>query len=728
VPDLELAGCPTTPLAGYLTALGLLRAVSRTLDEYATGRWERQRFIVTCSASSVPDLVDAMCAGFVPEPIVSPWNAGSGFAGNGKNTTAEDGLRWVRESQDPRLAPLRAAVTVADEVVRSGRARGWGGKGEELWDKAFKARVFAVCRERLPDAALPWLDAAVALGPDGDATFSRLLGTGANFGRQDLSATYVARIRTVWTDKRSRAWLLGLLTGDETVPYLRDAVGQFDPGRAGGIQSSPWEKRDDKGFVNPWAFLLTMEGTLLFASAMVRRHGAEHAHAALPFQVSGTTGAHNTSAMGEQALAEIFAPEWSDPMRLEELEHLLGEGRADWRQRPARTPLDFVRAIASLGVDRGIVAFQRHVIAERLGQNPLAIPTDRITVTERGTVRLLGRVDPWLDSLHRITLPGQVSARVRGVEQALYQHATTGADTELVEVFAALGRAHEAVSRSAVVRPRVAPLTLDNGVVLARVLASPAEHDRELRIALALATAHDAVDGSARTLTGLRPLLSPVGADTRRRVVWTERPILAPLTAGLLPALAEAARRRAFPGAVADTVNEETPGMRGVRIAFTHGLLIRAADLRALIRGSVDHQRISALLAGLLTVDWQRLDSYRMAGDPAPDPTLDLLLPFAAPRGVAIHTEGTSRTLLVRPGSDWPTKLAAGNTADVLADAARRLRIGGLRFVVSPRPGHADPAGLAAALLFTASRVDINAALHRVAVLPDPRTNEEITA
>jgi CRISPR-associated protein Csx17 len=338
VPDLELACCRTTPLAGYLTALGLLRVVTRTLDQHATGRWDRQRFIVNCSASSVPDLVDAMCDGFVPEPIVSPWNAGSGFAGNGKNTTAEDGLRWVRESQDPRLAPLRAAVTVADGVVQSGRERGWGGKGDELWDKAFKAQVLAVCRETFPDAALPWLDAAAALGSEGDATFSRLLGTGGNFGRQDLSATYIARVRTVWSDPRSRAWLLSLLTGDETVPYQRDAVGQFDPGRAGGIQSSPFEKRDDKGFVNPWAFLLTVEGTLLFASAMVRRYGAEHAYAALPFQVSGTTGAHNTSAVGEQALAEIFTPEWSEPMRLQEVEHLLGEGRADWRQRPARTP------------------------------------------------------------------------------------------------------------------------------------------------------------------------------------------------------------------------------------------------------------------------------------------------------------------------------------------------------------------------------------------------------
>ena len=38
---------------------------------------------------SVNELVDELVERFEPEAIVSPWNAGSGFAGNGKNVTAE---------------------------------------------------------------------------------------------------------------------------------------------------------------------------------------------------------------------------------------------------------------------------------------------------------------------------------------------------------------------------------------------------------------------------------------------------------------------------------------------------------------------------------------------------------------------------------------------------------------------------------------------------------------
>src|SRR5205823_5251363 len=126
------------------------------------------------------DLIGLLRDRFVPLPIVSPWNAGSGFAGNGKNVEAERALAIVRESADPRLADLRAAVVAADEVVRRGRAAGWGGRGDELWDKTKKPDVLRLCRNLLPDAALPWLDTVAVLGHNRDQreepTYSRLLG------------------------------------------------------------------------------------------------------------------------------------------------------------------------------------------------------------------------------------------------------------------------------------------------------------------------------------------------------------------------------------------------------------------------------------------------------------------------------------------------------------------------------------------------------------------------
>ncbi|MDN5852919.1 MAG: type I-U CRISPR-associated protein Csx17, partial [Actinomycetia bacterium] len=236
---IPLGGCRSTPLGSYLTAMGILRAVSRLLDPIAAGHWERGRFVLTTAAAAdVESVVDLLVDRFEPLPIVSPWNAGSGFAGNGRNVAAEKALDQARMSHDPRLGDLQAAIRAGDRVVAEGRARGWSGAGGDLWDGKRKADVLALCRVELPDAALAWLDTAVALGQGDDPAFSRLLGTGGNFGRQDLSATYLSRVHTAMSGDTSSAWLRATLTGEESVPYLRDAVGQFDPGRAGGIQSS----------------------------------------------------------------------------------------------------------------------------------------------------------------------------------------------------------------------------------------------------------------------------------------------------------------------------------------------------------------------------------------------------------------------------------------------------------------------------------------------------------
>lgn len=717
--ELTLPGCRTTPLGSYLAALGLLRAVTRLLDGEATGRWDRQRFVLGSRFTTLDELVDQLLARFEPEAILSPWNAGSGFAGNGKNVTAERALQAVRQSDNPRLARIKAAVAAGDRIVELGRQRGWGGKGDDLWDKARKRDVLGLCRNEFPDHALPWLDAAVALGQDDDPAYSRLLGTGGNFGRQDLSATYLARLQSVLTDHRSRGWLRALLSGEESTPYLRDAVGQFDPGRAGGIQSSPLEKADDKGFVNPWAFLLTVEGALLFAGAVVRRHGAEYARVALPFQVRASAAGYPTQAPGESVLGELWAPEWPAPARLDEITHLLAEGRAEWNNRPAGSGLDFARAIATLGVDRGIAAFERHLFVDRHGQNPLAVPAGRIVVRPRRGVRLLADLDRWLEQLHRAELPSQVAVRLRAVEQALFSHARSGEPDRLAEVIAALGRCHEAVARSGATRRVVRPLLMRGGPALLDELCHAATDDPELRLALAFATARD-----TEANLPLRTLLSPVTVE--RFPSWTNRPVLAPLNGRPAAALAETARRRGFPGAVDEVETDLVPAVKGVRIGYQRGVLITTATVQSFVVGELDDDRLADLLAGLLTVDWTGTPDVVLRGEERPpDPELSLLLPFTGATPVRLPEKA-----LLRPGSEWPVLLGAGRTSEVLADAARRLRIAGLRDVITPASAPHDGDRLAAALLLRVPDDERLAALRRVAVVPQPisEQNQEILA
>jgi hypothetical protein len=79
--------------------------------------------------------------------------------------------------------------------------------------------------------------------------------------------------------------------------------------------------------------------------------------------------------------------------------------------------------------------------------------------------------------------------------------------------------------------------------------------------------------------------------------------------------------------------------------------------------------------------------------------------------------------------------LSAGRTSAVLADAVHRLRIAGLRDVITPGAASYDGARLAAILMMRIPDRDRQAALRRVAVLPEPiraqptsEQNQEISA
>ena len=58
--------------------------------------------------------------------------------------------------------------------------------------------------------------------------------------------------------------------------------------------------------------------------------------------------------MEAPARAEMWLPLWETPAGYGEIRELFGEGRATVGRRPAKDGLDFARAVAALGIDRGI--------------------------------------------------------------------------------------------------------------------------------------------------------------------------------------------------------------------------------------------------------------------------------------------------------------------------------------------------------------------------------------
>lgn len=684
---LELTGNPSSSLTGYLGALGSHRAVARLLDDTAEGWWCEGGYRLRCGFESSDELATALHAGFQPESIVAPWNSGSGFSTSGKSPAAESIVNWVRDSVDPRLDALRVAVSAGDAVIAAAQHAGI----RDVWDKKYKDRFLQLCRNQLPDATVAWMDAALALGQEDGPTYSRLLGTGGNFGRQELSVNYLQLARLVMEHRHSRDWLLSALDGRQRSPFPKSSPGQFDPGGAGTRSD------DETQLVNPWTFLFVIEGVLLFGTAVVRRYGAAYAHAALPFQVAGTTAGFDSGAAGEDSRAELWTPEWSAPSSIADIAHLFGEGRADWNSHPARSGLDMVRATATLGVDRGLRSFNRYVFVDRLGQNPMAVPAGRIDVGARGGVDLLAPLDRWREGARRAATTGDTAASLKSLDAAIFDHARTATAGALVEVFAALGRCRAAAARSGkVVAAKLADPRLSDPGPLFTLLSEALAEDRDLRIAAALASSHDRLGG---------PFVDWLGK--------------VPLSGGLAAGLADIARRRGFPLATEESVIDREAAVRGARITFDHGLRLRSNDIYDFITGRVDDDRIAALILGLCCIDWRRGPNDTLPGEVSPpDPAVDLMLPFAGVRPLAYTAiDGQPGSLFVRPGHDWIPQLLAGHIGAVLGDAARRLHLAGVPHVVTVPNAAVDGRRIAASLLMTAKPSDRRIALSRIALI-----------
>src|ERR1022692_3887533 len=81
-----------------------------------------------------------LVAKYVPTPVLSPWNGGSGFGA--KDVEPKRRIAQLKAHPSPRLAPFRAAITVADAVGSKARAEGWIGDGGKSPDKARAVQEF----------------------------------------------------------------------------------------------------------------------------------------------------------------------------------------------------------------------------------------------------------------------------------------------------------------------------------------------------------------------------------------------------------------------------------------------------------------------------------------------------------------------------------------------------------------------------------------------------------
>lgn len=697
-----LSGLRPEPLASYLAGLGLFRLIGEQGDPDAVAAWSADGLVIT---TSIDDLASWLVDRYVPTPVLSPWNGGSGFGPKDKEPKRT--LDALTAHPSDRLDELKEAVSVAFEVQERAVAAGWiDGEGKV----SEKARVVREFRNRCPDKLLAWIDAAVILTGD-DALFPPLLGTGGNDGRMDFSTNYHQRLLEVLdpgakAHGRSLALARDLLSGTETERLAQAAVGQFDPSAAGGPASSRFGSADS--LVNPWGYILLVEGSLLFAASAAKRYQHDIRRAAMPFTVIASPDGSTSGAEGEQpkSRGEIWIPVWTEPFSLSEVGQLFAEARASWRGRPARRAVDFYAATRTLGVTRGVAQFVRYGLHQRNGLAFAAIPVDLIDVRDRPAVRLAAELDDWVSRTRSADASAAISQSLRRFDAAYLEFARDAEPAQLAKLLAALTELEQAVGRSGRARDTV-PVRhrLPSAGKFLRFLAEA--ECAELRVAAGLASCAtlpgaDPIRAPARSLRQILLPISPNIGGGDRTKDWRDTPVvpgygLRPLPEVLANVLVWRSRT------AADETDQRSSGIgasfRGVP-TFRAGLGVPAADLHALARGTLDLAALELWLNAFLALNWRGITSWtwRHREPLIPEPTLGLLSPLALGlRPKNASDDGPAQAL----DPDWASRLIAGQIQAVHHEAVIRLRQVGWKAV--PRPATPRSArngvNIAAALL-----------------------------
>lgn len=664
----RLDGCSPVPLAHYLKALGILRLVAEQLDPEARGWWEGERFLLA-SHRDEEELLDFFLQGYAPTPMLNPWGARSGFYPGSSEKTSRSIMERIIGTEHNRFDAFRDAIVQTRTVLKNAT----GGVKPDDSDKQAKTDFVLALKKQLRAGSEPWLEAVIAVVDTSERGLQQpaLLGTGGSEGSGSYTAAFMKAlceclIDHTWDDEIGNA-----LFGNRNASgrLWSESFGQFVPAGSG----------------SPWDLLLAFEGACLVRSSVVRRsENLGDRWLSSPFFVAPvSTGFSSASRLDEFALnkgkelpgrGEQWFPLWSAPTTLKEIESLFRQARASSSRKRATDGFSMARAIAGLGVARGISQFVRYGYLQRNNQaTHFAVPLGRFVVPDHAAPALayLDDLDAWLPRLRREARRKEAPARFTQAERrladalfALTQHPNESmrwqtvllrlADIEALQV--------HGVGINAGPIPRLRAQwahTADDG--------SP-----ELRLALAFAL--QCADARAPTRDGVRRhwltldkgRFRTSGTGSAQRVAQeTDRVMQG--RSGMDDALALLSRR---------LIEAAARGERRLPLEPGFGIAASRHDLARLIAGEVDLDRCLSLARALMALDGRDCAEHppRLKAAPPADRPDDAwlairlaLLPWPLADGRHV---GADPAILRR--------LQAGDASTAVGLALRRLRGAGI--------------------------------------------------
>ena len=742
--ETVLHGCTPEPLMNYLKALGVLRLVSEDKvhgDPNARGFWHNDEFVLQSSLNR-DALLEFFLYHYVPTPIIVPWSGNDFFAVTSdtkikelkKTPTGSDVIEAFLACQSERLSDYREVIIHAlSTLKRTGIA-----KKSDMEKKAHKSAYLSNLRSQAPASLLPWLDAAAVMETE-KATFNALLGSGGGSdGNTHFSDNFMQNLWDTLPDFdiqraqdkgimnvgnqtdthiRSRAWLEASLFATINTSLLgKRTASLFDSGAVGGPNATQGMERE--AVLNPWNFILAIEGVICFAGALVKRSSiGEKGYSSFPFQFRMTVLSKDRVANKEIAGRELWLPLWLRSVGFDEVSVLLAEGRVEIGNRGATRSLDAARAAASFGVDRGICEFQRYAIVKgRVGGDNYntAVSLGRFKVKAQKHVYLLREVDDWLYRFRRACKTGQKEAAparfisaLHRIDSAIFNYCRYGGHTQFQSILIALGKAERELMLDGrwAEKNRVPPLC---GLSPDWIDASN-DGTREFSLALALAGIRNAGNvGSLRT--NLEPIklgrrkdgiLYAGWAEKDRSVVWNSSDLATNLVAVLARRILNAQR----------TNDSNLP----LWSAYTTSL----DDIAAFTASETDDRCLEELLWGLILIEQSAKTgrkTYSSSSINEETPPLSrlyallklLFLPTTVIKvnGRWRYTQKGEHGVVIRPEPRILPLLRAGRVEDAIHIAIQRLRSSGLHPMIRSRDeswGNINSERLAAALLFPIS-------------------------
>lgn len=829
MPDVyahPLDGCTPTPLASYLKALAVLRLVSspennvkgKAADPAARGWWANERFYLRTHLDR-----DALLCFFLeeyaPSPIIAPWNGRAGFlegeAGADSGRTGALLMKAIEESSAERLRNMRAIIAAlrqdpmliqydklralakaagarekrASELAEAARrkrkpqlqekllaaAKHANGQKKEYGKsaEATKSALLPTLRSSADPRHLRFIDACFVLADEEQA--APLLGSGGNDGSRDFGMNFAEALEALFDfvtgapKPDAGEELPASLFSSSQLLQTKGSIGQFGPGQGGPNGSTGY---DGWNALNRWDVLLTLEGTLLFAGVLTRRWEAgSTGRASFPFTFEANRAGSGALSTEDPTAprGEIWTPLWSKPSNLAEVEALISEGRLTVGRASARTGLDAARAVARLGLSRGVAAFERYSLVQPDKKMPYqATPLGRFVTPEaprRDPVADLDR-GGWLARLRSAAgqnAPARARSAIRKLDDALFDIARAGAQASTVQsALIALGDVVAWLAASREGRESVGPPPLlgrewlhesDDGSPEFRVAAALASLGWPERHAAgdahANADAEAEEDGAADTKAASEAREPAAAGDNRNRPAATAAP---PMAAHFAPVAEDGIARRVRHWAESDppTVIWGAGGLvQNMIRALDRRLVERAlrglgdkplagtapaqlVDVAAFLDGPFDDARCAALLAGLV---WAHPTRLRPTDGVASVPfAYAVLKPLFTPdaqlkadRSAQVPTRQylPEKGVLPIPPSVL-ARLRRGAIDEALLEALRRARASGLRspFEATHHAGAAiDPARLAAALLVPIDEPTLNHLMQRAYPL-DERQEE----